>query len=247
MAAIRKVSSYTAGDAAPTQRAASDELQREIGALWATSVVWLKNVAGTGNAITAAGETALTSYASYSKGQAWWLPVANTNSGATTINVDGRGTRAIKTRSGAPLVGGELKAGSLVLLLDDGTNLRLIDAATASVNFIIDGGGSAITTGVKGDIRFPYGCTILSAAAFADVSGSISVDVWKDTLVNFPPTNVDSIVASAPIEISAATYYVDTALTGWTTDIAPGDVLRFNVDSASTITRLTIELLLLKD
>ena len=110
------------------------------------------------------------------------------------------------------------------------------------VGITIDGGGSAITTGVKGDIKVPWACTIVGAQLLADQSGSIVIDVWKDTLANYPPTDADSITASAPPTLSGATNSYDTTLTGWTTSIAAGDTLRFNVDSAATVTRATLQL-----
>lgn len=42
--------------------------------------------------------------------------------------------------------------------------------------------------------------------------------------------------------ISSATKSQDATLTGWTTSVAAGDVLGFNVDSASTVQRVTIAL-----
>lgn len=110
------------------------------------------------------------------------------------------------------------------------------------ITFIIDGGGSAITTGEKGHVIVPFACTINEAWALADQSGSIVVDVWKDTYANFPPTDADSITAAAPITISTATKAQDSTLTGWTTSVTAGDVLAFNVDSASTVTRVAIYL-----
>lgn len=76
----------------------------------------------------------------------------------------------------------------------------------------------------------------------ADQSGSIVVDIWKDTYANFPPDNADSITAAAPPTISGAQKSQDATLTGWTTAIAAGDILAFNVDSCATITRVTISL-----
>lgn len=113
---------------------------------------------------------------------------------------------------------------------------------TGCITYVIDGGGSAITTGIKGDFSVPAACTITSYTALADQTGSIVVDIWKDTYANFPPTDADSITSAAPVTISSATKATDSTLTGWTTSISAGDILRFNVDSASTITRLTIEL-----
>lgn len=111
-----------------------------------------------------------------------------------------------------------------------------------TITFIIDGGGSAITTGEKGHLEIPFACTIQAVTTLADQSGSIVVDIWKDTYANFPPTNTDSITASAPPTITTATKAQDTTLTGWTTAITAGDILAFNVDSATTVTRVTLSL-----
>lgn len=120
-----------------------------------------------------------------------------------------------------------------------------IDELAASVSVVgafFDGGGSAITAGSKVYVRVPFDCTIIEATALADVSGSAVVDVWKDTYANYPPTVADTITASAPVTISAATKSIDTTLTGWMTGITAGDVLAFNVDSCSTITKLNVQL-----
>lgn len=126
-------------------------------------------------------------------------------------------------------------------------NIRMTaNQRTSAIIWTIDGGGAAITTGQKGYIEIPFACTITSARSFADQSGSIVVDVWKDTYANYPPVDADSITASAPITISATTKSQDSTLTGWTTSISAGDILGFNVDSVSTITRLTIVLTVTK-
>ena len=63
---------------------------------------------------------------------------------------------------------------------------------TSAMAFVIDGGGATITTGVKGDLPpMPFAGTITGAALVADQTGSISVEVWKDTMANFPPTGAD--------------------------------------------------------
>jgi hypothetical protein len=115
-------------------------------------------------------------------------------------------------------------------------------AKTGQITVTIDGGGSAITTGIKGDLEIPIGVTLTAVRMLADQSGSIVVDIWKDSYANYPPTDADSITASAVPTISTATKSEDTTLTGWTTSITAGDILRFNVDSATTITRVQISL-----
>jgi hypothetical protein len=113
---------------------------------------------------------------------------------------------------------------------------------TRTIPFIIDGGGSAITTGIKGDLHIPFACTITAVTMLADQSGSIVVDIWKDTYGNYPPTGADTITASAKPTITTAVKSQDTTLTGWTTSISAGDTLRYNVDSITTLTRVSVQL-----
>lgn len=125
-----------------------------------------------------------------------------------------------------------------------GVNVQAYNASALirPITFVINGGGAAITTGVKGDLYIPFACTITSATLLADQSGSIVVDVWRDSYGSFPPTVADSICGSAKPMISASNKSQNTTLTGWTTSIAAGSTLRFNVDSASTIQALTLTL-----
>ena len=125
-------------------------------------------------------------------------------------------------------------------LRGDGTWDGVGSGLTRDIAFVIDGAGSVISTGVKGDLVIDFACTVLSWTLLADQSGSIVVNVWKDTYANFAPTVADKITASAPPTISSATKGQSSTLTGWTTSIAAGDVLRFNVDSVATITRVTL-------
>ena len=111
-----------------------------------------------------------------------------------------------------------------------------------TVTIVIDGGGSAITTGVKGYLEVPFAATITQVTLLADQSGSIVIDIWKDTYANYPPVDADSITASAPPTITTTTKSQDATLTGWTTAIAAGDILGFNVDSITTVTRVTLSL-----
>ena len=117
-----------------------------------------------------------------------------------------------------------------------------IAAHTVAVIFIIDGGGSAITTGQKGHLEIPFAGTITGWTILADQSGSIVVDVWKDTNANFPPTVAETITGSEKPTLATAQKNQDLTLTTWTTAIAAGDILAFNVDSASTVTRVLIAL-----
>lgn len=159
------------------------------------------------------------------------------------------GTHANRPLATAVAAGAEYACTTHKLIYQsDGTNWATsFSPATAAgaIEFTIDGGGSAILTGVKGDIEIPFACTITAVRLFSDVSGSIVIDLWKDTYANFPPTAADTITASAKPTLSSATKSENTTLTGWTTALAAGDVLRVNVDSATTVTRVTVSISIL--
>lgn len=121
-------------------------------------------------------------------------------------------------------------------------NVANLDLSTTGITFVIDGGGSVLSTGVKGYLEIPFNCTINRATLLADQSGSVVVDIFKAAYASFPPVVGNKITASAPPTISATTKSQDSTLTGWTTSITAGDVLGFNVNSATTITRATLSL-----
>lgn len=116
----------------------------------------------------------------------------------------------------------------------------------ATIEIVIDGGGAVLTTGLKGYLEIPFGCTITRATLLADVSGSVVVDIFKCTYANFDvtthPVAADKITASAPPTITTAVKSQDATLTGWTTAIAAGDILAFNINSVTTIKRVTLSL-----
>jgi len=128
------------------------------------------------------------------------------------------------------------------LLRSDGTDPGWADVIT-DLLFIIDGGGVAITTGVKGDLSPSFSGVITAWRLLADQSGSIVVDIWKDTYANYPPTVADTLAGSEKPTLSGAIKNEDTSLSsgaGWA--FTAGDTLRFNVDSATTVTRVAMVL-----
>jgi len=109
-----------------------------------------------------------------------------------------------------------------------------------SFGITIDGNGSVITTGVKGYVTIPYNCTITGWDIFADQSGSCVIDLWKDTYANFAPSIADTITGSEKPTLSSQQKNRDTSLTTWTATITAGDIIAFNVDSATTVTRVNV-------
>ena len=125
--------------------------------------------------------------------------------------------------------------------LSDGSEVK-----TVSITFIIDGVCATIATGEKGHLEIPFNCTIQRVTMEADQTGSIIVDIWKDTYANFPPTNADTITSATPPTITTAQKSQDSTLTNWTTSISEGDILAYNVDSCTNITRVTVSLKAIK-
>lgn len=154
--------------------------------------------------------------------------------------VAGRFADTLTSGSNPDLVAIEALSGTSGALKKTAANTWALDDGTSHLIHTHNNFGSTVTTGVKVDIPVPFACTITGAYLYADQTGSIVIDLWKDTHANYPPTDADSITASAPITISSSTKAEDTTLSGWTTSVSAGDIIRVNVDSCTSITRFTL-------
>lgn len=92
-----------------------------VGQLQSGAAVALGTIAGT-NTITAVATPALTAYAA---NKLFTFIPANTNTGATTININSVGARNIFW-SGAACVGGEIRQNIPVTIFDDGTQFNIV-------------------------------------------------------------------------------------------------------------------------
>jgi len=114
---------------------------------------------------------------------------------------------------------------------------------THSIGFGIEGGGSAITVGTKGTIEVPYDFTIGGWTMIADQSGSANVDLWSRDYSTTLPTQANSVTDNIGMTISTATANQSTTISNWRMDkINAGNVITYNVQSCSTITRLMVNL-----
>ena len=117
---------------------------------------------------------------------------------------------------------------------------------THVIGIVLDGGGSDITTGVKGFISCPFTGTIVRVTMLsidsAATAGDLVVDIWVDSYANYPPTNADSITAGNEPEFTADAKYDDATLSGWDVGLTAGDVVGFNVDSCSGVTKAIVQL-----
>jgi hypothetical protein len=157
-----------------------------------------------------------------------------TSMGMTTVTVALNGTNLAGLATG--VLGNTNKTGVPVIVA---SNAAL---TIGSVDFTLDGGGSAITTGAKGWVRVPYAGTLTGWELTANVSGSIVIDLWKDTFANFPPDVTDTIWGTKPALAGAQT----NSATGLSIAVTAGDYIRLNVDSAVTVTYVVLSLKITK-
>lgn len=105
-----------------------------------------------------------------------------------------------------------------------------VGAHNAALIFIFDRGGAVITTSMLVRFRVHFAGTIVRWTVISTASGSIRFNVSKATFAAYPTlTNIDG---TDPPQLSAAQKAESTALTGWTTGFASGDIFNVNVDSA---------------
>ena len=119
------------------------------------------------------------------------------------------------------------------------TGTGTVTPTPSTVGITIDGGGSVITSGLKGFYVVPYACTIVAATLVADQSGTIAIEIWKNAAPTPPSSSGNKINASAPPALSSAQYSTNTTLSGWTKSVSAGDIIGFNVLSSPTIASVT--------
>ena len=109
----------------------------------------LVTVSGT-DTLTGSVTPALTAYAA---GNLFSFVVANTNTGAVTINIDGVGSKSITRTGSTALVAGDMVAGQVVLIEYDGTRFQLLNG-NSFTNLLVSGtlnyGGVTLTNAVTG-------------------------------------------------------------------------------------------------
>jgi hypothetical protein len=123
---------------------------------------------------------------------------------------------------------------------DAGTDFAISGYKT--INYIIDGGGSAITLGKKGGVFVDFDCEVVEWAIVGTdgTTGAIIVDVNRSTYSGFPTT---ASIAGTELPTITATGNKgeDRTLTSWS-DINAGDFIEFEVDSITTLERVTVAL-----
>jgi hypothetical protein len=160
-----------------------------------------------------------TSPGSYAAGLRVGFVVANTNSGAATLNLNGLGATAIKRFNGADLSAGDLTAGQVVELLHDGTNFVLGSASSAGFAAAASAGAAAASA-----VAAAASAASIDPAGFVHIAGSETITGAK--------TFSAAIAASAGITINGQT------LSGLT---AAGKTLAEAADAAAQRTALSVQ------
>lgn len=104
-----------------------------------------------------------------------------------------------------------------------------------SIPLVADGGSSAPGTGLKATVWVPFSSTITGWKINNDVSGSIEWDIWVDG---------GSIVGSEKPATVGAKSKGMTSLAGWTTSFPANTAFEFFINSASTLTLSSLNLMM---
>lgn len=150
---------------------------------------------GTANAIVLTSEGGITAPTSYVTGQKFRFFVASTNTGTTTLNVDGLGIKTLKTISGNDLPSGYLPAGKEICAYYDGVNVTVcppISTELSGHNLLINGDLSVNQEAVTGTVSLAageYGHDMWKAGAggctytFATSVGVTTITITAGTLL----------------------------------------------------------------
>ena len=153
----------------------------------------------------------------YAAGMVVVFQAANGNTSASTLNVNGLGTKAIKRNATAALVSGDIVANQLVVAIYDGTNFQLVASApnnNSSTTVVLSGGyASRPAAATPGRIYVPTDTIV-----YSEDNGSAWINFGPQFPLHDPTlfTWTSSTVAPATVDTSKgvvrvvdnnATYY----------------------------------------
>jgi len=157
---------------------------------------------GTSTYITVTGTdtitgTVLPALAAYAAGNQFSFVVANTNTAAVTINIDGMGAKAITRTGSTALVAGDMVAGQAVEIIYDGTRFQLING-NSFTNVKVS--GTLAVTGVATFTAQPIASSLTaSLPIFTDASKGLVSNTMTGTgsvVMSTSPTLVTPVLGT---------------------------------------------------
>mgnify|MGYP003642827634 CR=1 FL=1 len=169
----------------------------------------LVTVSGT-DTLTGSVTPALTAYAA---GNLFSFVVANTNTGAVTINIDGVGSKSITRTGSTALVAGDMVAGEVVLIEYDGTRFQLLNP-NSYTNLIVSGtltyGGVTLTNAVTGTGKMVLDT---SPAIATPTLNNPTVTNYVESVVAIGTVSSSNTIALTNGTVQTATLTASTACT----------------------------------
>jgi hypothetical protein len=178
---------------------------------------------GAATFITVTGTDTLTgtvvpALSAYATGNQFSFVVANTNTAAVTLNVDGIGAKAITRTGTTALVAGDMVAGQAVEIIYDGTRFQLVNG-NSFTNLKVSG-----TLGVTGVATF----TAQPIASSLTASLPIFTDGSKGLVSNTMTGTGDVVMSTSPTLVTPAlgtpSALVGTNITGTASGLTAGNV-----------------------
>ena len=108
------------------------------------------------------------------------------------------------------------------------------NSGVVSIPFFFNLGGAVLTPGLDAWHFIPFDCTIQSATVLGDQTGSIQFTLGVCDLTGY--NTFASIVGSSPPLLSSAKKSSDSILSGWTTFVKSGSILKANISTVATLT-----------
>ena len=161
----------------------------------------------------------------YAKGQTFLFLAANANTGASTLDVNGLGTKTIKTISGADLSANAIVANKIYTVTYDGTNFQIFQPS-------VGGGGGGTTVAVEDDnVSVSTSVDTLNfgtnLAVVDDGSGQVTITASVGSSSTGEGVLTDVTVGSNPVTEGDSSSNATTNTTNFNNMLVEGGTFRF--------------------